>query len=289
MACPTKQHVDIVEFRKSRLNTVKVRQAVLALFSQHKLKQQSNSTLFSDEKYLQIQLTTWKISGGKKKLLKINLPHPVRSDDVDICLISRDEPGKDSESCIQHVQDLFQEKGVSNIKEVIPLKDLIAEYKSFESRRKLVRMYDMFLADKRIFHRLAPHTGKEFYKRNKYPIRVDMEKFFFHSSMCVATTEHSVEDAVDNVIAAVEGLTTKISNGWNNIKALHLKVEHSIALPIHESLVFEDWWAENKIFKEDIQKMKRQLTLEKRTAETDDKEEVSEQKKARKKVKRKTK
>ncbi|XP_033116526.1 ribosomal L1 domain-containing protein 1-like [Anneissia japonica] len=74
------------------------------------------------------------------------------------------------------------------------------------------------------------------------------------SSMCVATTEHSIEDAVDNVIAAVEGLTMKISNGWNNIKALHLKVEHSIALPIHESLVFEDWWAENKIFKEDIQK-----------------------------------
>ncbi|XP_071947918.1 ribosomal L1 domain-containing protein 1-like [Antedon mediterranea] len=302
----TSKHVEIAEFRKSQLNPVKVKQAVLALFTQHKVKKQSNPSLFEDVHNLKIQITTWKVSGAKKKLMKINLPHSVHGDDeIDICLISRDEPDKDSESTIEHFQDLLQEKDVCNVKEIIPLKDLIAEYKSFESRRRLARKYDVFLADRRIFHRISPHMGKEFYKRNKYPIRVDMSKSdlkkefddVIHSghlnfsgkgcsnSMNVATTEQSVEDAVENVIAAVQGIALKIPSGWNNIKGLHLRVENSTTLPIHESLVFEDWWAENKIFKEDIHRMKRQLKMEKVNDEESEDEEVVSKKKPKKKLK----
>lgn len=52
--------------------------------------------------------------------------------------------------------------------QIVPLKALKLEYKSFEAKRNLANMYDLFLADARIIRLLPPYLGKAFYGRKRY-------------------------------------------------------------------------------------------------------------------------
>jgi len=49
----------------------------------------------------------------------------------------------------------------------VPLKQLKLEYKEYESKRNLLAMYDMFLADARIVRLLPSHLGRHFFKRKR--------------------------------------------------------------------------------------------------------------------------
>ena len=46
---------------------------------------------------------------------------------------------------------------------------------------------------------------------------------------------------VENIMASVQGMTEDIFRGWENVKALYIKTDKSIALPMYTSLVFKDW------------------------------------------------
>ena len=48
------------------------------------------------------------------------------------------------------------------------MKQLKLEYKEFESKRNLVGMYDVFLADERIIRLLPSQLGKHFFKRKRF-------------------------------------------------------------------------------------------------------------------------
>ena len=52
--------------------------------------------------------------------------------------------------------------------QIVPLKQLKLEYKEYESKRSLLTLYDMFLADERIIRLLPPQLGKHFYVRKRY-------------------------------------------------------------------------------------------------------------------------
>ena len=60
---------------------------------------------------------------------------------------------------------------------IIPLKQLNLEFRHFEAKRKLSTSFDMFLADKCLHDILmnGSKLGKEFVKRRKMPIFIDME------------------------------------------------------------------------------------------------------------------
>ena len=62
--------------------------------------------------------------------------------------------------------------------------------------------------------------------------------FFFYqfSALKVAHTGQSVEEAVENVVAAVSEMARIVPRGWNNIQSLNLKTTDSISLPIYTSL-----------------------------------------------------
>ena len=50
---------------------------------------------------------------------------------------------------------------------VVPLKQLKLEFKEFESKRNLLTMYDVFLADASIIRLLPPQLGKHFYAKRR--------------------------------------------------------------------------------------------------------------------------
>ena len=60
--------------------------------------------------------------------------------------------------------------------------------------------------------------------------------FSYFSAIKVAHTGQTVEQAVENVIAAVSCIAKIVPRGWGNIQALNLKTTDSISLPIYNSL-----------------------------------------------------
>ena len=60
--------------------------------------------------------------------------------------------------------------------------------------------------------------------------------FYQYSALKVAHTGQSVEEAVENVVAAVSEIARIVPRGWNNIQSLNLKTTDSISLPIYTSL-----------------------------------------------------
>ena len=51
---------------------------------------------------------------------------------------------------------------------MIPLDKLKTDYKSFESKKHLSAYYDVYLADRRIYHLLPRHLGKSFFIKKRW-------------------------------------------------------------------------------------------------------------------------
>ena len=88
------------------------------------------------------------------------LPHTLHvPGEAGICLITKDSKEK--------VKALLTEHSVEGVTKVLPLDKLKREFRSFEARIRLVDMYDIFLTDDRVYHRLPQYLGKKFYVRKK--------------------------------------------------------------------------------------------------------------------------
>jgi ribosome biogenesis protein UTP30 len=135
----------------------------------------------SNEVPVWLVLTTKKHIIDKKRLKpgKIQLPHPYLNAEQEggaalrICLITADPQ--------RRFKDLIAEPSFpvalsKNIQRVIGTEKLKAKYSSFESRRKLLGEYDVFLADDRVITLLPKLLGKVFYgSAAKRPIPVSLE------------------------------------------------------------------------------------------------------------------
>jgi len=60
------------------------------------------------------------------------------------------------------------------IAKVIGLDKLRRNFKQFKDKRQLLKDYDAFLADLRVYKMLPELLGKEFYQRKKYPCPVKL-------------------------------------------------------------------------------------------------------------------
>ncbi|XP_022108401.1 ribosomal L1 domain-containing protein 1-like [Acanthaster planci] len=267
--------------RKSRLVEGTVREAAAALLAFHKKRDDktSEAVLLNQHSEIKLIISLWKITGKKAKTYPINIPHPLRTPETEVCLFAKDDDNHDSEATVIHYQELLQSKGVTEVNEVMPLQVLKKEYQAFDSRRQLAKRYDIFLADERIFRLMHVHLGKEFYRRKKYPITVNMKKvnlkaeilkainptYFILTNrgntnhLVAAHTGMTVDQVTENIMAAVQGVTSILHYGWPNIKALYVRTDESVSLPLHTSLVFEKWEQMPNIDHQDIWRLKKQL------------------------------
>lgn len=249
-----------MEMRQStaRVENQKVLQTVEALLAFDK-KKKTGVTLFEEDENdkIELQVSVWHIGGKKTKTVPLALPHCMYEKNRDALLFVKDMNKMSPDMCEHHFRDLLTEKGVKGVSKVMPYKVLRLEYKPFEAKRNLAKSYDVFLTDDRIFKGMSRHIGKEFYKRNKYPIPVNLEMKNLKekiaeimntvyinlsnrgscSSANVANVGMSPENIAANVIEAVTIIGKEIAGGWDNIKAIHLKTKKSISLPIYTNLI----------------------------------------------------
>ena len=139
--------------------------------------------------------------------------------------------------------------------QIIPLRELKVEYKQFESKIQLCNKFDLFLADDRIIRLLPQFLGKNFYKRKKIPLQINLRHKDLQAefSRCLMTTQLPMkhagacsnvvignseqEDAqlVENTQSVVASLMTKYPGTFKNIRSVHINCGSS-SLPLYVSL-----------------------------------------------------
>ncbi|XP_061087828.1 ribosomal L1 domain-containing protein 1 isoform X1 [Conger conger] len=236
------------------LDQAQVKKAVQALQAYLKSTSTSESLLLNESQHISLLFTLWRIP-KKEQTIRIPLPHGMRTDTAEVCLFTKDEPNMTGDQTERFYKKLLTVKGVERITEVIPFKVLKTEYKPFEAKRRLLGNFDLFLADSRIYRLLPSHIGKHFYESKKAPLSVDLQsnqlardlqrliqgsalKVSKKGSCCMARVAHSgmtADEVVENIMAAVSTIASKLPLKGQSIKIIHLKSQSSVALPIYTS------------------------------------------------------
>ncbi|GAB2287620.1 hypothetical protein Dimus_021991 [Dionaea muscipula] len=208
--------------------------------------------LLSSNELVFLVVTLYKIpSKGRTNAYKIPLPHPLHSFDEssELCLFIDDSHGQLSS---KDAKKKIDAEGIP-ISKVIRLSKLKTDFMGFEAKRKLCDSFDMFFADKRVVPLLPKLLGKHFYKKKKIPVPIDLEHenwkqqiekvcgsalLFLGTGTCsllkVARVSMMVEEIVENVVAAINGMVEIVPKAWANVRSLHLKLPDSLALPVYQ-------------------------------------------------------
>ncbi|KAF5176745.1 Ribosomal l1 domain-containing protein [Thalictrum thalictroides] len=238
------------------ISTETTGRAVDALLKWVKSKsKQQKSQLFEQDDYVYLTLTVKKIPPkGRVNPYKILLPnslHPFDSSE-EFCLIIDDRSKSSLTS--EAAKKKIEAENIP-ISKVLKLSKLKSDYRPFEAKRKLRCSYDMFFADKRIIPLLPRHLGKEFFKKKKIPVPVDLSHknwkeqiqqvcssalLYLSTGTCsvikVGRISQGRDEIVANVAAAIDGITEIVPKKWANIRSFHLKLSESVALPIYQSV-----------------------------------------------------
>ncbi|CAN6707732.1 unnamed protein product [Malus baccata var. baccata] len=231
-----------------------VRKAVNALIKwrNDKLQTQNPDLLESDE-FAYLVLTLKKIPPkGRVNAYKIPLPNPLHSQLSELCLIYDDGPKSDL------TKDFIEKKIKAEnipVAKILKLSKLKSDYVPFEAKRKLMYSYDMFLADKRIVPLLPKYLGKHFFKKKKIPVPVDLQHknwkeqvdkicgsalLFLSTGTCsvvrVAKVSMSIDEIVENAVAAINGIVEIVPKNWGGVRSFHLKLFESLALPVYQAV-----------------------------------------------------
>ncbi|CAM9307545.1 unnamed protein product [Lampetra fluviatilis] len=243
--------------RTPGLNKSQVSLAIKALIEHHNkrpVKAEKKQPLFDVASRIQLMVTVWRIP-PEDCVIKIGLPHSVCSDDAEVCLFTKDEPKMSPEQTCSFYNKLLQKSNIKSITRVIPYQTLKKEYKPYEAKLKLLRSYDIFLADSRIRRLLPSHLGRHFYAAKKAPLSVnllhkhlDRELGRFISgtalhvsskgncnTVLVGNTNMELNGIVENIMTVASTMAKKCPGGWGNVKVLHVKTQVSVALPVYTS------------------------------------------------------
>ncbi|KAH0974753.1 hypothetical protein GBA52_016652 [Prunus armeniaca] len=105
----------------------------------------------------------------------------------------------------------------------------------------------MFLVDRRIVPLLPKYLGKQFFKKKKIPVPVDLEHknwkeqvdracesalLFLSTGTCsvvrVAKVSMSIDEIVENVVAAINGIVEILPKKWRDVSQLALPVYQAV-------------------------------------------------------------
>ncbi|KVI07231.1 Ribosomal protein L1 [Cynara cardunculus var. scolymus] len=219
-----------------------------------------NPQLLPEDDFIYLILTLKKIpqkggiNGARTNPHKVPLPHPLISPTSfpELCLIIDDRPNSKLTSEI--AKKKIKADGIS-VTKVLKLSKLKTDYKPFEAKRKLCDSYEMFFADKRVIPLLPKLLGKQFFKKKKLPLPVDLGHknwkeqiergcssglLFFRTGTCsvirVAKASMERDEIIENVGSAINGVLEFVPKKLSGVRSLHLKFSESVALPLYQSL-----------------------------------------------------
>lgn len=216
--------------------------------------------LFEDEPFpISLTVNCHKIPTGNQKILRIPLSHSLLTPDDDVCLFVSEVPGignKEHEKHIEHYENLFAKKGVTNIKKIMTVHEFVTEYETYEQKLRLADLYEYFIVCGKVSGKVVKKCGKVFYQKRKVPTSVRLQvpklkehidkqlsKAFFHihlkgNSYCTdfGSSKMEITKIVENFVSAVEYLDKEFPGGFANIKGLHITAPRAPSIPVYMSI-----------------------------------------------------
>eukprot|EP00798_Chlamydomonas_sp_ICE-L_P014104 gene14104-20061_t len=243
------------DIKLSGWNGDQVGRAVSSLLTYVGKQKDSTNEMFDDDEtiYMLIALKKMPMVGRKDKPVALRIPHPlVDVHGAEVCLFVKDHDGTGHKEVKKRVDKLEKRGGINK---VIGIHKLRTKYESFEAKRKLCKMYDIFLADDSVMPSLPKLIGKSFFKKKKQPIPINLKSkdlaaqiriacsstyLFQNSGTCmnikVGTSGFNAEQLDQNLHAALSSAVDHIPNKWFNIQAVYIKTAESVALPLWQCL-----------------------------------------------------
>lgn len=232
---------------------------------ERKQKQSDKKSLFepdAEDLAVYLQTTSKKFFNSEPSLepVSVKLPHSIHDlDEFEVCLFVPDDS----------VSEELAKKllNIPNVTKIVTVNELKTVYKSFESRRRLLKLYDMFLADENVTSVLPKYLGKTFFKSNKFPIPVEITNESGEVSEDLVTKQ--VDEALKSVfylpatgvnLTVRVGSATEPENIKDNVKVvlkhledhplrmIQLKLKSSPGLPIY---ILKKVYDESEVLKED--------------------------------------
>lgn len=181
----------------------------------------------------------------------ITIPHPLIDlveDSPDLCLIIDDRKKNKitKEAALKKIE--AENIPISSVVKVSKLKSDLHKLELEEGKR-----CDLYFAEKRLMPILPKLLGKEFVKKKKNPIAINLRQgnwkeqiekacesalFFVGTGTCsvvkVAKLSMGRKEIAENVMAAIDGIADSIPGKWKNVKLFHLKLLESLALPVYQ-------------------------------------------------------
>ncbi|GAB1602371.1 ribosomal L1 domain-containing protein 1-like [Argonauta hians] len=238
------------------INLDQVNSSVKALFSF--LEKKNKNELFDVPVKILMSFTLKKIPKIKTKVINLKNPHGLGFPSQYICLFAPDldKRVRDSDPTVFHYKELLAEKNITCVSEIITLKTLYLEYRPVEAKRKLCNKFDLFLADRSIFGPLPRILGRDFFRRKRIPVKIDLKSKTLkedidsavndsymvitgRGSCCMAHVANSTmteEQVCENIVAAVNNFCQSLPSGCENIKNIFIKTDNSTAIPIYMAL-----------------------------------------------------
>jgi len=224
--------------------------AVQALLTHNSSKKEASLFPESTSRLL-LDITTYKIPDGEHHFYPITLPFSPYPESLDILLVIPDDL-KETKTEPEHLVIAMKDKllqllaGTIKIREVMTLKQLRDEYSTYEAKKALAKRIDLVLADRRIFKNLSSILGREFYRKKKFPLGINLEqdeekwldefKYLLRKTMLNLSTNGptatlvvgndglTADEITQNLSKTVNWLHRKYPGGWANISKLSVYV-----------------------------------------------------------------
>ena len=136
-------------------------------------KKQANKCLLDDEdEYITLTFTLSQVPSRptpRPAMIKVDHPFTTGANNARYCIFVKDPQ--------RAFKDEIQDLEIPQIAKVIGYDKLKRNFRQFKDRRTLLKEYDGFLADLRIYQMLPECLGKEFYDKKKFPCPIKLHGF----------------------------------------------------------------------------------------------------------------
>mmetsp|Transcript_22782 Transcript_22782/g.32135 ORF Transcript_22782/g.32135 Transcript_22782/m.32135 type:complete len:509 (+) Transcript_22782:80-1606(+) len=235
-----------------------------------KQSSETNTTpLFAKDVPVQVQITLSRVpQDPSSRPIRIQIPHPLHklNDGLDEEIMNDDDDdegeGEEPEICLivkdsvkEYVKDIKTKfpKELSPIKKILTLTSLRQKHSTYADRRKLLQMYNLFLADDRILPMLGKSLGKAFFAAKKQPVPIKITNtealpitidrclrstfMVLNPGTCITIraghTGMSDKKVCENIQAVSANAALKVPRKWSNIASISIKTPTSISLPVY--------------------------------------------------------
>jgi hypothetical protein len=213
------------------------------------------NSIFQDEAVrINMDIVAFKIPDGHGHFANINLPHSPYPADPEILFIIPDDKINETEPehLVNRMKDKLREFNISYIREVMTVKQVKGDFSTFEAKRQLAKRIDVVIGMKSIFKLLPTILGREFYKRKKALLELELhdedqwdEEFEgalkrtvlnislngHTSTVLVGHTNLTVRQITDNASKIINWLMRMFPGLWKNISQLSLTMPGLAGVP----------------------------------------------------------